>query len=119
MRLLASQKREPLATITTTAEPNGSGSEANGRGHRGSSRGWLHAVVQMNGQSVELKPAVYRMPRLTAFDVTRVNQATIREGESHRIWPPSILRRFNQADVITASRIKHYELRDANLTRVD
>ena len=53
------------------------------------------------------------------MDVSRVNKATIREGESHCIWPPSVIREFNKADVITTREVEHYVLRDANLNRVE
>jgi hypothetical protein len=46
-----------------------------------------------------------------------VNHATIREGESHCIWPPSIVQYFQSAEVI-ADKSGHYELKDANLRRV-
>jgi hypothetical protein len=48
----------------------------------------------------------------------RVNHATIREGESHCIWPPSIVQYFQTAKVITDKKAGHYELKDANLRRV-
>ncbi len=48
----------------------------------------------------------------------RVNHATIREGESHCIWPPFVLFQFQKADIITESQITHYELKDANLRKL-
>ena len=117
MRVLARRKRESLTTIMGSVERGESGLEAISTITRSSSRGWLHAVPA-KVHSVGAAPSGYRMQSLSALDVTRVNQATIREGESHRIWPPSVLRQFNQASVITKSRIKHYELHDTNLTRV-
>jgi hypothetical protein len=82
---------------------------------RDSVRGWLHVVAP---SSISIARPITRLPKLTATDIVRVNHATIREGESHRVWPPSILRKFNSAEVITKTKTKHYELRDVNLTRV-
>jgi hypothetical protein len=75
----------------------------------------LHSV-HANGT---FKTRIFGLPKLSAHDVMRVNHATIREGMSHRIWPPHVLRQFNQAQVITKTSIKHYELKDVNLNRVD
>jgi hypothetical protein len=58
-----------------------------------------------------------RLSLLSAVDVTRVNQVTIREGESHCVWPPDILRKFWSADVIKSDSTSHYVLRDGNVTR--
>jgi hypothetical protein len=59
-----------------------------------------------------------RLSLLSILDVTRVNQVTIREGESHRVWPPEILEKFRTADVITDKTASHYVLREVNVTRV-
>lgn len=59
-----------------------------------------------------------RLSLLSVEDVMRVNHATIREGESHRVWPPYIFEKFRQADVIRENSAEHYVLRDANLTRI-
>jgi hypothetical protein len=64
------------------------------------------------------KRAFTRLPRLTAYDVMRVNHATIREGESHNIWPPHIFEQFLAADVIRGSNTAHYRITDANLRRI-
>lgn len=58
-----------------------------------------------------------RLSLLSAVDVTRVNQATIRQGQSHCVWPPDVLRKFWAADVIKSDSTTHYVLRDVNLTR--
>src|SRR5687767_4707476 len=55
---------------------------------------------------------------MSVVDVMRVNSATIREGESHCIWPPEILAKFRVADVITDKSAPHYVLRDASITRI-
>lgn len=59
-----------------------------------------------------------RLSLLSSVDVMRVNRATIREGESHCIWPPDIVEKFRTADVITERSVSHYILRELNLTRV-
>ena len=73
---------------------------------------WLNLVTPTSTPSVTL------VPRLTAMDVTRVNHATIREGESHRVWPPSIFEKFWSSEVITDRKVQHYQLNDANLRRI-
>ena len=59
-----------------------------------------------------------KLASVSQVDVMRVNWATIREGESHCIWPPEVVEKFRAADVITAKSTSHYVLREANLTRV-
>ena len=59
-----------------------------------------------------------RLSQLSSVDVMRVNRATIRQGESHCIWPPEILERFRSADVITEKSVSHYTVRERTLTRV-
>jgi len=59
-----------------------------------------------------------RLLQLTSVDVMRVNRATIREGESHCIWPPDIVERFRTADVVTDKSVSHYVVREGTLTRV-
>jgi hypothetical protein len=81
--------------------------------------GWLHSVAVMADGHPLPSPAIFRVPRLTALDVSRVNQATIREGESHCVWPPSVIREFNRAEVITSAKVEHYVVNDVNLTRVE
>jgi hypothetical protein len=59
-----------------------------------------------------------RLSLLSVVDVMRVNRATIREGESHCIWPPDLLEKFRTADVITEKSAQHYVLREVNITRI-
>ena len=59
-----------------------------------------------------------RLSLLSVVDVMRVNRATIREGESHRVWPPEILEKFRVADVITDRSAPHYVLRDISISRI-
>jgi hypothetical protein len=56
------------------------------------------------------------VPSTDAF--MRVNNATVREGRSHRVWPPEVLRKFQTAEIITELQTSHYELRDRSITRV-
>jgi len=48
----------------------------------------------------------------------RVNNATVREGRAHRVWPPEVLRKFQTAAIITELQTPHYVLRDSSITRV-
>ena len=51
-------------------------------------------------------------------DFMRVNNATVREGRSHRVWPPEVLRKFQTAEIITELQTQHYMLRDRSITRL-
>lgn len=51
-------------------------------------------------------------------DFMRVNNATVREGRTHRVWPPDVLRKFQTAEIITEPQTQHYVLRDSSITRV-
>lgn len=51
-------------------------------------------------------------------DFMRVNNATVREGRAHRVWPPEVLRKFQMAEVITETKAPHYVLRDSSITRL-
>ena len=48
----------------------------------------------------------------------RVNNATVREGKSHRVWPPEVLRRFQTAEIVTELRTPHYVVRDSSISPV-
>jgi hypothetical protein len=48
----------------------------------------------------------------------RVNNATVREGRTHRVWPPEVLRKFHTAEIITELQTPHYVVRDSSITRV-
>ena len=48
----------------------------------------------------------------------RVNNATVREGRAHRVWPPEVLRAFQTAEIVTEMRTPHYVLRDSSITRL-
>ena len=48
----------------------------------------------------------------------RVNNATVREGRAHRVWPPDVLRKFHTAEIITELQTQHYVLRDTSISPV-
>ena len=48
----------------------------------------------------------------------RVNNATVREGRSHRVWPPEVLRKFQMAEIVTETQAPHYVLRDRSISPV-
>jgi hypothetical protein len=51
-------------------------------------------------------------------DFMRVSNATVREGRAHRVWPPEVLRQFQNADVITNTNVQHYVVRDRSISPV-
>ena len=48
----------------------------------------------------------------------RVNNATVREGRSHRVWPPEVLRKFQTAEIVTELHTPHYVVRDSSISPV-
>lgn len=54
----------------------------------------------------------------STLEFMRVNNATVREGRAHRVWPPDVLRKFQTAEIITELQTQHYVLRDSSITRV-
>ena len=48
----------------------------------------------------------------------RVSNVTVREGRSHRVWPPEVLRQFQTAEVIRQTPVQHYVLRDRSISPV-
>ena len=48
----------------------------------------------------------------------RVNNATVREGRSHRVWPPEVLRKFQMAEIVTELQTQHYVVRDRSISPV-
>ena len=54
----------------------------------------------------------------STIEFMRVNNATVREGRSHRVWPPEVLRKFQMAEVVTEPRTPHYVLRDSSISPV-
>jgi hypothetical protein len=54
----------------------------------------------------------------STLEFMRVNNATVREGRSHRVWPPEVLRKFQMAEVVTELQTPHYVLRDRSISRL-
>ena len=54
----------------------------------------------------------------STLEFMRVNNATVREGRSHRVWPPEVLRKFQTAEIVTTLQTPHYELRDRSISRL-
>jgi hypothetical protein len=54
----------------------------------------------------------------STLDFMRVNNATVREGRSHRVWPPDVLRKFQTAEIITELQTQHYVHRDSSISPV-
>jgi len=54
----------------------------------------------------------------SSFEFMRVNSATVREGRSHRVWPPDVLRKFQTAEVVTKLHTPHYIVRDRSISPV-
>ena len=54
----------------------------------------------------------------STVDFMRVNNATVREGRSHRVWPPEVLRKFQMAEVVKELQTPHYVLRDRSISRL-
>ena len=54
----------------------------------------------------------------STLEFMRVNSATVREGRTHRVWPPEVLRKFQTAEIITELQTQHYVLRDRSISPV-
>jgi hypothetical protein len=54
----------------------------------------------------------------STLEFMRVNNATVREGRTHRVWPPEVLRKFQTAEIITELQTQHYVLRDTSISPV-
>ena len=54
----------------------------------------------------------------STLEFMRVNNATVREGRTHRVWPPDVLRKFQMAEVVTELKTPHYVLRDSSISPV-
>src|SRR5687768_18611582 len=65
-------------------------------------------VVQLKWPRMSASEIRRKLASVSQVDVMRVNWATIREGESHCIWPPEVIEKFNAANVITAKSTSHY-----------
>jgi hypothetical protein len=53
----------------------------------------------------------------SSAEFMRVSNATVREGRTHRVWPPEVVRQFQNADVIKTG-VQHYVLRDRSISPV-
>lgn len=117
MKALARKHQHP-STLLSVAPTRSSRSdyELSPSALRESFRSWLEGVKPLSAVRPGLP--VTKAPQLTTLDVQRVNHATIREGESHCVWPPMIVEKFKSAKVITDKKVPHYELKDTNLRRV-
>ena len=73
-------------------------------------------LVQRRAPKYSLVKPRTSVPSTNEF--MRVNNATVREGRSHRVWPPEVLRRFQTAEIITELRTPHYVLRDSSISRI-
>jgi hypothetical protein len=54
----------------------------------------------------------------SSAEFMRVSNATVREGRTHRVWPPDVLRQFQMADVVVNSDVQHYVVRDRSISRL-
>ena len=120
MKALAQvQKQENLAILPALRPSNTQTPEVSTSSIRESFDGWLQSVVRTSPKTLRsVTRQLSKLPKLTAWDVTRVNHVTIREGESHCIWPPAVVQFFQTAEVITEKKARHYELRDSSLRKV-
>jgi hypothetical protein len=54
----------------------------------------------------------------SSAEFMRVSNATVREGSTHRVWPPEVLRQFQMAEVVNKTNVQHYVLRDRSISRL-
>jgi hypothetical protein len=90
----------------------------------------VNALAQQNSTvSLKLGLAPRRRPKLfslvnrkvvvpSSAEFMRVSNATVREGRTHRVWPPEVLRQFQVAEVVTSSDVQHYVVRDRSVSRI-
>ena len=90
----------------------------------------MNALAQQNHSvSFKLGFAPRRRPKLFSLvnrktvvpsteEFMRVSNATVREGRSHRVWPPEVLRQFQTAEVVTETSVQHYITRDRSISRL-
>jgi hypothetical protein len=102
------RKSDMLSIVRSPTQPVAeSCTEEHAVALRESFDGWLNSVVPtLQSKSVPEQPIeVYRGQRPLSFtDIISVNRATIREGTSHRPWPPDVVLRFLAAEVIRRVR---------------
>jgi hypothetical protein len=83
-----------------------------------------NTILSLQFPLAKRRPLKYSLvkPRTSVPSTTefmRVNNATVREGRTHRVWPPDVLRRFQMAEIITELRTPHYVVRDRSITRMN
>src|ERR1044072_6338757 len=54
----------------------------------------------------------------STLEFMRVTNETVREGRTHRVWPPDVLRVFQTAEITTDLQTQHYVLRDSSMSAV-
>jgi len=74
-------------------------------------------LVQRRASKYTLIKSRTAVPSTAEF--MRVNNATVREGRSHRVWPPEVLRKFHKAKIVTDLQTPHYVLRDRSISRIE
>lgn len=89
----------------------------------------MNALAQQNSSiSLKLGFAPRRRSRLFSLvnrkhvvpstaEFMRVSNATVREGRTHRVWPPEVLRQFQMAEVVS-SDVQHYVVRDRSISPI-
>ncbi|HSK64659.1 MAG TPA: hypothetical protein VK893_12490 [Pyrinomonadaceae bacterium] len=89
----------------------------------------MRALAQQNSTISFKLGLTTRRPRLFSLvnrkivvpstaEFMRVNNATVREGSTHRVWPPEVLRQFQMAEVVNKTNVQHYVLRDRSISRL-
>jgi len=73
-------------------------------------------LIRRRSPKYSLVKAKHAVPSTAEF--MRVNNATVREGQAHRVWPPDVLRKFQTAEIITELKTPHYVTRDRSITPV-
>ena len=110
--MIALRKKHPLTLVQ--AEVQDSAPAVRNR----STAGWRTAMNQVTRRFGQRSNST-RSLMISDADFMRVSNATVREGESHRVWPPDVVQKFRMAEVITNSGTQHYVLRDATITRIN
>jgi len=105
----SAQKTESLSLVPFDARAYLSGTENKAAKLRESFDNWLNSVAStlvQSGVPQDQPSIIDRLGRrpLTSSEVTRVNFATVREGNEHRHWPPEVVLTFVAADVIKRKR---------------
>jgi hypothetical protein len=110
--MIALRKKHPLTLVQ--AEVHESAPAVSNR----TTTGWRTGLNQATRRFGE-KCNSLRSLAISDADFMRVSNATVREGESHRVWPPDVVQKFRMAEVITNNSTQHYVLRDATINRIN